>query len=57
MKVLANDGIAESGKIALEAAGFTVITAKVEQDNLIEAINNEGYEVLLVRSATKVREI
>ncbi|MAY82509.1 MAG: 3-phosphoglycerate dehydrogenase [Flavobacteriales bacterium] len=56
MKVLANDGIAESGKIALEKEGFTVVTAKVEQENLIDAINQEGYEVLLVRSATKVRE-
>lgn len=56
MKILANDGIAESGKIALEKEGFTVITEKVEQDNLINAINQEGYEVLLVRSATKVRE-
>ena len=56
MKVLANDGIAESGKIALEKEGFTVVTAKVEQENLIDAINQECYEVLLDRSATKVRE-
>jgi len=56
MKVLANDGIAESGKLALEKEGFTVTTEKVEQDNLIDAINQEGYEVLLVRSATKVRK-
>jgi D-3-phosphoglycerate dehydrogenase len=56
MKILANDGIAESGKIALEEKGFTVITEKVEQEKLIDAINQESYEVLLVRSATKVRE-
>ena len=56
MKVLANDGIANSGKEALEKAGFEVITEKVEQADLIEAINENGYEVLLVRSATKVRE-
>jgi len=56
MKVLANDGIAASGKEALEKEGFTVITETVEQENLAEAINNEGYEVLLVRSATKVRK-
>ncbi len=56
MKVLANDGIAPSGKEALEKAGFTVITEKVEQDNLESAINEEEYEVLLVRSATKVRK-
>ena len=56
MKVLANDGIAASGKEALEREGFTVVTEKVEQENLIDAINNEGYEVLLVRSATKVKK-
>jgi len=56
MKVLANDGIAASGKTALENAGFTVITETVAQENLVEAINENDYEVLLVRSATKVRE-
>ncbi len=56
MKILANDGIAKSGQDALEQAGFTVVTSKVEQDQLAEAINKEGYEVLLVRSATQVRK-
>lgn len=56
MKVLANDGIAASGKVALENAGFKVVTETVAQENLIQAINEEGYEVLLVRSATTVRE-
>lgn len=56
MKVLANDGIAASGKEALEAKGFTVVTETVAQSELIDAINNEAYEVLLVRSATTVRE-
>lgn len=56
MKVLANDGIAASGKVALEQAGFTVVTETVAQENLIQAINDEAYEVLLVRSATTVRE-
>ncbi|MEQ8623318.1 MAG: D-2-hydroxyacid dehydrogenase [Vicingaceae bacterium] len=56
MKVLANDGIAASGKEALEKEGFTVITKTVDQESLVEAINKEGYEVLLVRSATKVRK-
>lgn len=56
MKILANDGIAASGKTALEGKGFTVVTETVAQDDLIEAINKEGYEVLLVRSATKVRK-
>lgn len=56
MKILANDGISPSGKQKLEEAGFTVVTETVEQGNLIEAINNEGYEVVLVRSATKIRK-
>ena len=56
MKVLANDGIAQSGQIKLEKNGFTVITETVNQENLIDEINNNQYEVLLVRSATKVRK-
>jgi len=56
MKILANDGISGSGKKALEAAGFTVVTEKVEQENLAEAINREGYIALLVRSATTARK-
>ena len=56
MKVLANDGISASGIAALESKGFTVVTETVAQDQLIDTINAEGYEVLLVRSATKVRK-
>jgi D-3-phosphoglycerate dehydrogenase len=56
MKVLANDGISSSGKAKLESKGFTVVTENVPQDQLIDAINKEGYEVLLVRSATTARK-
>lgn len=56
MKVLANDGISEAGKEKLEGAGFQVITEKVEQDDLPQAINDNDYAALLVRSATKVRK-
>ncbi len=35
MKVLANDGISPTGAEKLRAAGYTVITDKIEQDNLI----------------------
>jgi len=56
MKVLANDGIATSGKEVLEREGFTVVTEAVAQEKLIDTINQEGYEVLLVRSATTVRQ-
>lgn len=56
VKILANDGISPSGKEQLEAAGYTVITEKVDQEDLADAINKNDYKVLLVRSATKVRE-
>lgn len=55
MKVLANDGISESGKSALEQAGFEVITTTVAQEQLINFINTHQVDVILVRSATKVR--
>lgn len=56
MKILANDGISPEGKKSLEASGYTVITDKVEQENLIDYINNEHIEILLVRSATTARK-
>lgn len=56
IKVLANDGISQSGKEALESAGFFVETQTVAQENLIQEINEKDYKVLLVRSATKVRK-
>lgn len=56
MNILANDGIANSGKTLLEQAGHKVVTETVAQENLIDAINNENYEVVLVRSATTVRK-
>ena len=55
-KILANDGISESGKVALEEKGFQVITEKVDQEDLIETINKEDIKVLLVRSATTARK-
>lgn len=56
MKVLANDGISASGKIALENGGFEVITTKVAQEQLANFINQNHIEVVLVRSSTKVRK-
>ncbi len=56
MKILANDGIATSGVIALENAGFEVELTTVAQEQLIEYINQQEVSVLLVRSATKVRK-
>jgi D-3-phosphoglycerate dehydrogenase len=54
MKVLANDGISKSGIIALEKAGFEVITTKVAQEQVANFVNKNDVSVLLVRSATKV---
>ncbi|MBU8882376.1 3-phosphoglycerate dehydrogenase [Flavobacteriaceae bacterium JJC] len=54
MKVLANDGISESGKNALLEAGIEFLEAKVSQEHLVNFINENQVDVLLVRSATKV---
>ena len=56
MKILANDGISQSGITALEKAGFEVITTKVAQEQVANFINKNEISVLLVRSATKVRK-
>ena len=56
IKILANDGISQSGVDALKAQGFEVITQKVAQEQLSNVINEQNIEVLLVRSATKVRK-
>lgn len=56
MKVLANDGISDSGKKKLEDNGFEVDTTKVAQEQLAKYINDNDVAVLLVRSATKVRK-
>ncbi len=55
-KILANDGIDAQGKALLEKAGFTVVTEKVAQEALIDALNSQKYIGLTVRSATKVRK-
>jgi D-3-phosphoglycerate dehydrogenase len=56
MKILANDGIAQSGVTALESAGFEVILTTVAQEQLINYINEHSVVALLVRSATTVRK-
>jgi D-3-phosphoglycerate dehydrogenase len=56
MKVLANDGISKSGIKALEKGGFEVITTKVAQEQVANFVNNNNVSVVLVRSATKVRQ-
>jgi len=56
MKVLANDGISQSGIDALESAGFEVSTTTVAQEQLANYINDNNITVVLVRSATTVRK-
>ena len=56
MKVLANDGISKSGADALAKAGIELLDAKVSQEHLGAYINEHNINVLLVRSATKVRQ-
>lgn len=56
MKVLANDGISKSGIKTLEKAGFEVLTTKVAQEQVANYINTHDIKVILVRSATKVRQ-
>ena len=57
--ILATNGFEEveltSPKEAMEKAGFEVITTKVAQEQLENFINENKVDVLLVRSATKVR--
>jgi len=58
MRILANDGLSEAGKAALEAAGFEVLITRVAQPQLASFIRNEDITALLVRSATQVtREV
>ena len=52
IKILANDGIHPDGKLLLEEANYQVVTDKIPQEEL--AAHMEQYDVLIVRSATKV---
>ena len=56
MNVLANDGISKEGVDRLNSAGFKTIVESIDQSGIIDFINNNNIEVLLVRSATKVRK-
>ena len=56
MKILANDGVSQSGIHVLTEAGFEVITTNIAQEQLIPYINENKITVLLVRSATTARK-
>ncbi len=54
IKILANDGIHPDGLTLLEEAGYQVDTDKVAQEDLPRVLPD--YDVIIVRSATKVRK-
>ena len=56
MKILANDGISPLGEKVLKEAGYTIETNNIPQEELEQYINVNNIEVVLVRSATKVRK-
>lgn len=56
MKILVNDGMSKAGADLLRNHGFEVIELRVPQEQLADYINQNNIEVLLVRSATKVRK-
>ena len=56
MKILANDGISNSGVEELKKSGFEIITTNVAQEQLENYINTNNVVGLLVRSATTVRK-
>ena len=56
MRILVNDGMSVSGANALKEAGFTLYENKVAQEDLVAFMNEEKIDVILVRSATKVRK-
>ncbi len=56
MNVLANDGISQAGVEKLNAAGFNTTVKSIDQEKIIGYINENNIEILLVRSATKVRK-
>lgn len=56
MRIHANDGISAQARERLKNEGSTITTDHVPQDQLAAYLVKEGVEVLLVRSATKVRK-
>ena len=54
IRILANDGIDDTGKAMLEAAGFEVVTTNFKADELEAQLKN--FDVITVRSATQVRQ-
>ena len=56
MNILINDGISEEGEKKLVQSGFKTYTKSIKQEEIIDFINTNNIEVVLVRSATKIRK-
>ncbi|HPG08167.1 MAG TPA: D-2-hydroxyacid dehydrogenase [Saprospiraceae bacterium] len=54
IRILVNDGIEQDGQTLLEEANFIVDTEKIPQEELPQRLPD--YDVIIVRSATKVRK-
>lgn len=54
IRILANDGLHEDGKLLLEEAGYEVDVIKVAQEDLLNVLPD--YNVVIVRSDTKIRK-
>lgn len=54
IRILANDGIDDTGREMLETAGFEVDTTRIGQPQLAAGLQN--FDAMIVRSATKVRK-
>ena len=54
MKILANDGISNSGEKVLKEVGLNLLDNRVSQEHLIPFINENQVEVLLVKNAIQV---
>lgn len=56
MKILATNGISKSGEIALQSAGFEVLTTKVAQEQLENYINDEQIDVIIVDNNIQIQQ-
>lgn len=54
VKILANDGINDDGRLLLEEAGYQVDATRVPQEELASVLPD--YDAIIVRSATKIRK-
>ena len=56
MNILINDGISDEGEKKLIKSGFKTYSESIRQEEIIDFINTNNIEVVLVRSATKIRK-